>query len=113
MLKISEHQIQCAVKEFSELYQLPMFSIPNEGQRSVGMAYKLKKSGMLPGVSDLFFMRGNAEHKGLFIELKVPGNKPTQLQLNFIALANAEGYKALVCYGLNDAISTIKDFYQL
>jgi hypothetical protein len=111
--KMTEFQLQCAVKRYADYNQLPFIHVANEGARSKWEGYNLKKAGMMPGVADCFFMRGNDTHKGLWIELKVPPNRPTPNQISFLSLANSEGYHAVVCYSIESAIAEIRDFYQL
>jgi len=111
--KMTEKQIQDAVKQFADMYLLPFIHVPNEGVRTKWQGYQLKKAGMMTGVADCFFMRGNDNYKGLWIELKVPPNKPTQAQESFLMLANSEGYLGIVCYSLDSALAEIRAFYDL
>ncbi len=113
--KITEAQLQLAVKQFADLHLLPMHHSPNEARRSPQLGKRLKDEGMIPGFSDCFFMRSSANgyYKGLFIELKIPPNKPTVTQKNFLELIKNEGYLGIVCYGIDDAINAIKMFYDL
>jgi hypothetical protein len=49
---------------------------------------KLKRMGVLPGASDLLFWRqGNS----FALELKAPGARPTEAQLDFLARFNEAG----------------------
>ena len=113
MLKVTEAQVQIAVAEFARLHQLPMHHSPNEAKRSVMLGGKLKRMGMMTGYSDCFFIRGNKQYSGFFLELKVPPNKPTPAQLRFIELVKAEGYHGSIAYGVDDAIAQICGFYDL
>lgn len=113
MIKMTEYQLQCAVKDFADLHLLPMIHVPNEGLRSKYTGFRLKRIGMMAGVSDCFFPRGNESHKGWFLELKIPPNKPTPTQISFIALVKSEGYWGSIAYGVEDAIAQITQFYDL
>ena len=73
----------------------------------------LKRMGVKPGVSDIFFPRSNHQFKGLWLELKVGKNKATEAQVKFIDEMIAEGYSGLVAYGFDEAILMIKSFYQI
>lgn len=111
--KMSEFQFQCAVKQFADYNLLVMIHIPNEGARSKWEGYNLKKAGMLPGVYDCFFPKGNDNYKGLWIELKVPPNKPSPAQESFGRYIIQENYHAVVCYDMESALHEIREFYGL
>ena len=115
-LKRTEHAEQCAVIKWAaystgrypELRTL--FAIPNGGQRHLVVAAKLKAEGLKPGVPDLFLpVARNGKH-GLFIELKVKPNKPSEAQLCWLADLDQLGYDAVVCYSADDAISEIENY---
>lgn len=92
---------------------LTVWHTANQRQTSVQHGSLLKRMGVLSGVSDLFFPRSSNGKKGLFLELKVGKNKPTELQLTFIKNMKKEGYEGVVCWGADESIKFIKDFYNL
>lgn len=57
------------------------------------------------------------EHKakdhGLYIELKVGSNKPTQLQKKWLSNLNEQGYLAVVCYGWQQAAEQLINYLEL
>ena len=109
-----EQIMQIQVCEFvKQTTDMPFIHCPNEGRRSKYLGELLKRMGLYPGASDCFMPRGNGLYKGLWIELKVPPNKPTKNQLAFMAEMRKEGYQALVAYSSDEAIEIIKDFYYL
>lgn len=77
---------------------------------------RAKKAGMLAGIPDVFLPYPNKQYAGLWIELKrriVKGQgKPTLSEAQKICLQyfNEVGYKAIVCYGADEAIQAIKDY---
>lgn len=85
-----------------------LFAIPNGGVRNIGTAIKLKKEGVMPGVSDLFLMVPKGSKCGLFIEMKAKGGKIQENQAEFMKLATQMGYQAVVCYGFLEAKKAIK-----
>ena len=113
IVKMSESALQKAVKTFAAIHKLPMHHSPNEAKRSLVLGKKLKDEGMMPGFSDCFFIRGNDEFKGIFLELKIKPNKLTQSQTDFLELVKQEGYMGSVCYTLDEAIALISAFYSL
>jgi len=84
-----------------------LFAIPNGGQRSLATAVKLKAEGVKAGVPDLFLPYPNNKYHGLFIEMKIKGNKPTALQRDWLAALAKQGYHSKVCYDSQEAIDTI------
>jgi hypothetical protein len=113
---MTEHAEQVATVNWFR-YQYPKFAkclwaVPNGGVRHIGTAIKLKAEGGLAGVSDLFLMIPATEYHGLFIEMKVKGGKLSSSQKEFIANAILMGYKAVVCYGFDEAKQAINEYLQ-
>lgn len=92
---------------------LPVLHIPNQRQTSPQHGFMLKRMGVWAGCADLFFPRSNSVKKGLFIELKTLTGKPTDKQIAFLEAMECEGYSTSICYGSEEAIETIKEFYAL
>ena len=113
MLDVTEYQICCAIKDFADLYHIPIIHLCNEGKRSAHTGHRLKRIGLCVGASDYFFMQGNEDYKGLWLEVKTIKGKPTKLQLTFLELVRTHGYAGLVAYGLEDALNAIRAFYRL
>jgi hypothetical protein len=93
-MKRPEQDIQRAVVQHLETRGVPglvYFAVPNGGYRSPHEAKILKGQGVKPGVSDLILF-GDTKHYAL--ELKAPGKKPTEAQIEFAnaVLAQAAGY---------------------
>lgn len=86
------------------------FHIPNGGSRNKIEAANLKRQGVKAGVSDIFLPLPRGGYHGLFIEMKVGRNKPTEKQREFIAFAKNEGYAAVVCYSAEEAIVVTKKY---
>lgn len=92
---------------------IPFMHIANERKCSWQYGELLKRMGVRPGVADLFFPLFNRTCNGLFIELKVGKNKITSHQLQFLHDMRGVGYMAECCYGADEAIALIKEFYSL
>jgi len=111
---LSEHNEQC--KLFSWTRNHPelrwMFAIPNGGLRDKRNAANLKREGVKAGVSDIFLPVPSGEFHGLFIELKWGKNKPTQNQLEFIKYATGQGYKCVIAYSAEEALSAIDEYLE-
>lgn len=111
---ITEDGVQESVVEYCELCKIEVVHIPNEGKRSKSYGAKLKKLGMRKGFPDLFFPKALNGYHGFFIEMKVDrDSKPTPEQINWIEKLNKEGYYALVCYGVAEAIKEINRYFNI
>ena len=87
-----------------------LYHIPNGGKRDRREAAKLKQQGVRAGVPDLCLPVARSGYHGLYIELKVEKNKPTELQLEWLAALKQQGYAAVVCYGWQEAANIIENY---
>lgn len=90
-----------------------MYAVPNGGSRNVIEAANLKRQGVKRGVSDICLPVPKGKYHGLYIELKVGKNKPSEFQKEFISYAKEKGYAAYVCYGHQEAIKVIDEYLKL
>jgi len=92
---------------------LVFFHVPN-GMRLGGktnargvplQALRAKGLGVQPGVSDLILL-----HRGRFfaLELKAPGGRPTEAQLEFASNVNAAGGLSCIASGLDAALLVLE-----
>ena len=114
-LKITEDQIQQSLVDYCDIKNIPIFAIPNaqklsflDRKKASIVMNKLKKTGLKNGIPDLFVPMPNNNYHGLFIELKSASGKLSDNQKIWIDKLNINGYKAVVCYSLDDAIEKIK-----
>lgn len=116
---VKEHDEQVAVIEWAQSHeaQIPqlqyLYAIPNGGKRHIATAIKLKREGVKSGVPDLCLPVPFGEFHSLYIEMKVPGNKPTDKQEKWHSDLRAFGHRVEVCYGADEAIETIKDYLRV
>lgn len=100
----SEHDLQTAVFQWAHDSGLPelamMFAIPNGGHRHPAVAAKMKMEGVCAGVPDICVAVARGGYHGLYIELKVGRNQPTEAQRDWLARLAAHGYKTAVCRDL-------------
>lgn len=108
----NEHKEQKALIQWFRMAhpKLIMFAIPNGGARNIVTAVKLKDEGVLAGVADLFLMKPIGKYHGLFIEMKAAKGKVSDQQAYFIEQANLNGYKAIVCFGFDEAHVAITNY---
>lgn len=115
----SEHKEQVAVIQWWDLvckqYGLPyfaLFAIPNGGARNVITGSRLKAEGVRRGSPDLMLAAPRDASHGLFIEMKVGDNKPTEEQAKFIEHLNSQRYETGVCYSAVEAIRRIETYFE-
>jgi hypothetical protein len=116
IMKISEHQEQVALVSWFRLafpkFKLHLFSIPNGEYRHIATAVKLKRSGVLAGVSDLFLMIPKNGYHGMWIEMKAKTGSVSDSQKEFMAAASSMNYLAVVCFGFDEAKTAITNYLQ-
>ena len=109
----SESQEQKKLFEWAGLMQgtYPELSLlyasANGGKRDIVTAVKLKAEGVRAGVPDICLPAARASYHGLYIELKVGNNKPTEMQKWWIARLREQGFAVALCYGAAEAIDAI------
>lgn len=105
----SEHDEQVKLFRLANLYpELKyMFAIPNGGLRSKATAGKLKAEGVKSGVPDIFLPLAKRGYNGMFIEMKVNRNKPTENQNDWIEALAKAGYFCVVCWSADEAIENL------
>lgn len=105
----SEAQEQKALFEWAEYFPALkwLHAIPNGGRRDKKEAADLKRQGVKAGVSDIFLPLPKGKYHGLYIEMKVKGNKPTEKQTEFLEYAKGAGYAVAVTYSAEEAIKVI------
>ena len=111
-----EDALQAAVIETLRLStDLQVFAVPNGGKRNAREAARLKKQGVLSGVSDLVVIWPPA--KTAFIELKAPGRispkRPLacleQPQLDWYEYCAKAGHFVTVCDSLEGVLTFLRD----
>jgi len=122
-MRHSEYNEQCAYFLWARMFAKNeprlkyAFSMQSgEKFKSALAGARAKKAGMLAGIPDIFIPCPIGKYAGLWIELKrkiVKGEaKPTvsQSQKEALEYLNGVGYKAIVCYGADEAINATKSY---
>ena len=116
--KKTEHGEQCALIAWANLMQSKypelelLAAIPNGGKRDVVTGVRLKAEGVRAGFPDLILPVPRGVYAGLFLEMKVGRNKPTESQQWWLERLRQQGYRVCVCYGADEAMKVIKDYLQ-
>lgn len=103
-----DHEQMLFVQWFRRTYQdVRIFAIPNGGYRSKVTAARLKVTGVVPGVPDLF-----VPELKLWIEMKrQKGGRLTESQKDWINYLEKSGYSVMVCYGFDDAKRSVIEWF--
>lgn len=88
-----------------------MYHIPNGGLRNKPVAVRLTAEGVRRGVPDMCLPVARQGYHGLYIELKRrKGGTVEPEQKEWIELLNAQGYKAEICRGFDEARAVIEEY---
>ena len=87
--------------------------IPNERKASVAVLGELTRQGLKKGFPDNFIAEPNKKYHGLFIELKRAKKRLSKIsaeQKAWIKDLSEKGYKAVVCYGAEEAKRVVLEY---
>jgi len=70
----------------------------------------MKDMGYCNGFPDLFIPVPNRKYSGLFLELKIKPNKPTNEQTYIMLKLTDLGYCCSVCYCIDDFMKVVKEY---
>lgn len=109
-----EHNLQCACVRWFRLRYRDMkhnlFAVPNGGWRNNIVAAKLKKEGVLSGVSDLILLKRNTQYGALLIEMKSRTGSQSEHQKEWETKITEDGYKYVICRSLDEFKSEIESY---
>ena len=115
----TEAQEQTALFQWAAMMQgrIPelalLHSVPNGGSRHPIEAVHLKQQGVKAGIPDIFLPCARGEWHGLYIEMKRrKGGRVSVEQKKMILALRAQGYKVEVCRGLEEAKTTICEYFR-
>ena len=106
----SESQFQQVVARYLDMMGVLWWHTPNGGSRNRLEAGKLKREGVKAGVPDIFIAEPRKGYHGLFIELKVGHNKPTEHQQHMFNRLEANGYKVAWSNSLTEVLDLIDNY---
>ena len=120
----TEHKEQVEVNNYCTRNKILMFAIPNGSNKSLTAQRNFKAEGLKAGVPDLMIPIANKYYHGLFIEMKrrakslkngkksISHTKVSKEQEKWLDGLNNENYKAVVCYGADEAIEVISEYME-
>lgn len=90
-----------------------MYHIPNEGKRSAATGARMKQAGLKSGVPDVCLPTAHGGYIGLYIEMKVKPNKPTENQKQWLRALREAGHFTAVTYTWEEAKDLIEEYLSL
>ena len=88
-----------------------LVAIPNGGLRNKPVAVRLKAEGVRRGFPDMILPVARQGYHSLAIELKrIRGGKVSDEQDAWLRFLAAQGWKAFVCFGADDAITELQKY---
>lgn len=87
-----------------------LFHVPNGGERNPIVGGQMVALGARKGVPDLMLPVARGPYHGLFLEIKAEDGSVSDHQRRWLADLEAEGYRAVVAYGLEEARSALLDY---
>jgi hypothetical protein len=87
--------------------EVVFFHTPNGELRDPRTARKLRAMGTLPGVADLTFL--SPPGRVLFLELKLPGGRPTVSQLEFAQRVQVAGAEYVIVHSIAGALELLAE----
>lgn len=87
-----------------------IYHVPNEGKRSVSTAVRLKAEGLKHGVPDICLPVARSGYHGLYIEMKVGSNTPSDNQKQWLKNLHGQGHYTTVCYSWVEAAAVITNY---
>lgn len=91
------------------------YHTPNERRASVSELINLTAQGMKKGVPDNFIAEPRGKYHGLYIELKREKkslSRKSPEQREWIKKLNEAGYKAVFCYGAEEAKRAVLEYLE-
>ena len=107
-MKISEHKIQVALVDYLTTTLRPeiyFFAIPNQANRHISNAVKMKNEGVRAGVPDLCFML--PEGRVGWIEMKTPTGSLSATQKMFRDRCLELAHPWALCRSVDDALRVL------
>lgn len=108
----SEYEEQKALCSWLDLKGILYFAIPNGGTRNIIEAAKLKRTGVKPGVPDLFIAMPRGKYHGCFVEMKrVKHSVVSDHQKKWVWALREQGFYVEVANGVYNAMDIINNYF--
>ncbi|WP_028164082.1 VRR-NUC domain-containing protein [Bradyrhizobium elkanii] len=107
----SEHQLQVRVLEILAYTKRPeifVFAIPNQSNRHIRNAVRMKAEGLRSGIADLCILFPRDEGSVAWLELKKRGGSLTDEQKGFRAICQRLGIRWAVAKSVEEALAVLQ-----
>lgn len=101
----NESELQSRIVDILRENHFVVFSVPNGGKRHPAVGAKLKREGVLKGVSDTIIVMDNDL---IFLEIKMPGEKQSLEQKIFQEIVELLGHTYLLWESVQECRDWIK-----
>lgn len=108
--KGSEKELQIALASYLDHLNILWAHNPMGGTRIKREAVSLKKQGAKKGFPDIAIYEPNKDYHGLYIELKVGRNKPSEHQKRWLSRLKQKGNMVMVSYSLSECIDVVNKY---
>ncbi len=109
---MTEAEEQVCLVKYLRLKNIRHYAVPNGGKRDIAEASYMKLQGVSAGVPDLCLPYARKGYHGLYIEMKRrKGGLVSPAQLDWLQFLADEGCKAVVCYGFDEAIRVVDEYF--
>lgn len=114
---MNEHNEQVAFFKVVDLYAITdprykcIFAVPNAFKRTPRQGKWMKDEGLKAGVPDIVVAYPSGQYHGLFIEMKTRSGRLSAAQREWIERVRWAGYRAEVCFGCDDALDTVQQYF--
>lgn len=109
-MKIEEGMQMAVVQYLRIKYPSVKFTISPITKLNIWQGVKQKRMGYTKGSPDIMIFAPRHTYHGLTIEMKAPKGRLSTEQKEWLEYLTKEGYKAEVCYSVDEAISVL-DYY--
>jgi hypothetical protein len=107
----SEHLIQVRLCDYLAYAKRPdvyFFAVPNQSNRHISNAARMKAEGVRSGISDLIFMLPAG--RVAFLEMKKPGGSLSDTQKNFRDICLALGHTWGLAKSVDEALALLTEW---
>ncbi len=107
-----EDALQRDMCKLMDIIKLPYYSIPNGGYRlSATSARRMKMTGLKAGVPDIHIPVATEVYHSLYIEVKLPYNKPTKIQKQWHETLRKLGHRVEVVKSMEELFALLSKCY--
>ncbi len=109
-----ESSLQQACKRWFNLqyphYARLFYAVPNGGSRNYKEAVKMKREGIVAGVSDMVLQIPNSHFHGMNVEFKTKTGRQSPHQKEFEKAVTEMGYRYVIVRDVSEFVRIVKEY---